>query len=241
MVVNNRVAARSGTIGVSEICNDLGSFPTMRELNIPAIVANKLVLKNETLKMIRGACFSIKQAQQRFLDSYRMALSDNVPGWDRPLDKPMWKTDHRFSETLQEIEDSLKVILMQNGLTLPTWNRYKIAARRVLFGGVKSFSLAAQQNFTLAELKVIREKGETAAREIRAQKSLKTAAALVQKKTNSVIIPLPAPGEQPQDYLDGVGPRLVYVIEQVRSTLGEQAARELAEKLTTRHEDSETQ
>lgn len=57
---------------------------------------------------------------------------------------------------------------------------------------------------------------------------------------NSVIIPLPAPDEQPQDYLDGVGPRLAYLIEQVRSSLGEQAARELSEKLTTRPEDTES-
>jgi hypothetical protein len=54
---------------------------------------------------------------------------------------------------------------------------------------------------------------------------------MVHKHTNSVVIPLPILGEQPHDYVDAVAPRLVALLEQVRSTLGEQAATELLEKL----------
>ena len=112
------------------------------EVVIPVSVAQRIALPPDVINLWKGAVWSIKQGQERFIKAFTATLDHLMPDW-----KTTWKTDLAFSLKLKDVEDAVKEMVRANGLSLRTWNRYVTSARKSLLCGVP-LSLVRQCRLT---------------------------------------------------------------------------------------------
>ena len=111
---------------------------------VPAIVATKLTLSVKVQQLWRDAVWTVKQGQEKFLGAYEATIDEHIPGW-----RDNWKTDPHFPSRLAVIEAQIKDICRANGMPVPTFNRYRTAARKSLLMGVP-FKFASSEILQIA-------------------------------------------------------------------------------------------
>ena len=117
-------------------------------------------------------------------------------------------------------------------MALTVFNRYRSAARKHLLMEVP-FNLAAT-NFTIQELREIKDGGEERAKEMRQEKNVKHAATVVAK--HATILPLPDGFDNEEDYLDVVKARLLEHLDLAKEKLGADAFQRLIQELRVLHD-----
>ena len=190
---------------------------------VPAARGKKETVSQDVLHLWRAAVFTIKQAQKKFVEAYKATLTDLSPGW-----QAKWQTEPRFDARLGEVEDYIKTLCLENGMELTVFNRYRSAARKHLLMDVP-FKFAAT-NFTIDELKQIKEGGEDEAKALRKEKNVRHAATVVAK--HATILPLPDSLDNQDDYLEMLKARLSQHFCLVKDKLGAEVCKRLIQELT---------
>lgn len=189
---------------------------------VPAMISKKEILSTKCLALWKAAVYTVKQAQQKFIDAYKQTLHESCPEWET-----RWQTDPLFQTRLAEVEDNMKDVCRANGMDLTVFNRYRTAARKHVLMKVP-FKMAST-NFTISELREIKEDPEKA-KELRHQKNVKHAAKQVAK--HATIIPLPDAFDNDEDYLAAVQSRLTEHLSVAKSKLGPEAYKKLIALIT---------
>lgn len=184
---------------------------------IPAMVAQKVALPPDVINLWKGAVWSIKQGQERFIKAFGATLDHLMPDW-----KTTWKTDPRFSLKLKDVEDAVKEMVRANGLSLRTWNRYMTSARKSLLCGVP---FEFTQAMSLEDLKRIAQAAnpELLAKQIRKERRTRTV--ISRAENYATVLPRPNPNDHRADYLDLVTTRLKDHLRIVKEKYGEDGYR----------------
>lgn len=190
----------------------------MRDLLIPSAVKSAITISADTQKMWKGVVWSVKQAQDRFIEAYKATLTELIPGWEKT-----WKENPHFSKSLGDIESYISQLCRTNGMPLTVFNKYRGAARKSVLLKVP-FTFAAS-NFTIPELKEIATGGVGTAKVIRKEKNLHHAA--TQVSHHATILPLPSDDVHVDDYLATVKSRMQDHLRAVTEKFGPDVTRQL--------------
>lgn len=191
---------------------------TMAKKGPFTIPASASVLNSKTVEKWSKATWSVKDAQEKFVEAYRATLDDQMPGW-----QDNWKTDAAFDKNLTAVEKIMREICIANNMTAHSFNYYKHAARRILFCGL-SWKLG-NQNYTKEQcvtlIQTPEERREEVAKEMRRHKTHKRALSKI--KADKAVITRPRDGmtaEQHAQWQIEVCGQLREYLELTQSVIG---------------------
>jgi len=190
---------------------------------IPAIVAQRIALPPDVINLWKGAVWSIKQGQERFIKAFAATLDHLMPDW-----RTTWKTDPMFSLKLKDVEEAVREMARANGLSLRTWNRYVTSARKSLLCGVP---FEFTQAMSLEDLKRIAqaENPELLAKQIRKERRTRTIVSLAENY--ATVLPNPHPTDHRADFLETAATRLKEYLRIVKEKYGEDGYKTIIEAI----------
>lgn len=192
----------------------------MKNIVLPIMAGNNVVLQPKTLQRWTSAIWTVKQAQDKFLTAYQATLDDAIPNW-----KGSWRSDPNFPSRLVEVEGFMQALCRQNGMPLTSFTRYRKAARAATLGDMP-FNMAA--TFSVRELQRIKQ-GKATAQEIRQQRRLRNAASVVAK--SAAVLPLPTEIDCPAEYISGIRDRLTQYLDDAHGSLDDVSYRALVAEM----------